>query len=146
MTTSAPTSFASSLPPWWPVAATGIQLDVLDHHRCLERLGEARSGSLTNLQPAGPVVDGVAFRVDGLVLVLTPPPSGYPVAPGPLQLVLFRVDHVAPDLRSGWTVLTVGRLVPRRPRPGEGSGGTQEAPSFTLDLLALSGRAVCATP
>ena len=139
-----PIRLTPMLPQWWPIATTGITVELLTQPDCLQRLDQARTGSLTYLQPVGRSVDVIPFRVDGSALVLVPTPMAARSSSSVRQLVLFKVEQVAADLRSGWTVVTVGQLVPRATeREGKRRGAATE--TFTLDLRALTGRAVSTT-
>ncbi len=83
----------------------------LSREECFELLGESGVGRIAFDTPSGPVIHPVNYLVhDATIVIRTSPYSQ--LGAHPLGLVAFEVDELEAELRSGWSVLVVGRCTP----------------------------------
>lgn len=125
---------SAALPVWWPIAQQLSHVEPLERRRCLKLLPPAGQGWV--LYPQQPHRVPTAYRVHEESLLVTAE-QGVPLVPAPL--VLFRIEHLDPHQRFGWTVGVAGPLEPRGPAAAIDTQ-TDEQPLLVLALTNLAGR------
>ncbi|OBB37315.1 MULTISPECIES: pyridoxamine 5'-phosphate oxidase family protein [unclassified Mycobacterium] len=87
----------------------GQSLEELNRRRCLDLLQRVRVGRLVFTDEGVPAVHPVNFRLwrDDVVVRVAEGPKL--IAATSNQLVAFEADELDPDLRTGWSVVVVGR-------------------------------------
>jgi len=130
VSSAAPAPLASAaLPVWWPIAQHLSHVEPLERGQCLQLLPPSGQGWV--FYPQQPHRLPAAYRVHEECLLVTAEP-GTGLVPAPL--VLFRVEHLDPDQRFGWTVGVAGALQLAHPGTATDAHVDDE---FTL-VLALS--------
>lgn len=93
-----------------PAGMTGDRSRIreLSQAECLELLGSGVVGRIAVTSHALPAVVPVNYRVQGSSIVFRTDPDGMLARACDDAVVAFEVDDLAPDGRSGWSVLVVG--------------------------------------
>ena len=133
----APPAASDALPIWWPIAQQLSHVQPLQREQCLHLLPPAGRGWVFYPQQLQEHRVPARYRVQEASLLITPEPSAALAA---APLVLFRVEHLDPEQRFGWTIGVAGPLQPGGPTPAAEGGDDQSA--LVLGLANLAGRFV----
>jgi len=81
----------------------------LDRDECLQLLAQEEIGRLAVNDGSTPTIFPVNYRMDGNAIVFRTAP-GTKLDNGPRAMACFEIDRFYPEIRSGWSVVVVGRL------------------------------------
>jgi nitroimidazol reductase NimA-like FMN-containing flavoprotein (pyridoxamine 5'-phosphate oxidase superfamily) len=90
-------------------AVESADFETLNKHDCFELLSSAWLGRVGISADALPAILPVAYVVDGSSVVFRTSAGSKLDAVGEGQVICFEVDHADRDLRTGWSVLVIGR-------------------------------------